>query len=133
MPYQKVITYYTKQERKNLHRMGYWVDRDGNNLFVYQMSKERFAKLVKTLGSWAIKEHDPIQYLCSMPIFPHIISMLNITKLDGDYASMFWNAYRYQNLPKTKNWNVWESEPSVEELAQMNASAEELRLQFEGE
>jgi hypothetical protein len=39
----------------------------------------------------------------------------------------------FQEVFEEEDWIDFVIEPSVEELAQMNASAEELRLQFEGE
>lgn len=94
MPYTITRTYYTKQERRNLHNLGYWIDRDGNRLYVYHMSRERVEKLVRTLGNWAMQEDDPMIYLRNLPIYLHVLNMVFKYDLKSSYASMFRLAWQ---------------------------------------
>ena len=94
MPYQKLVTYYTRNERKMLHAQGIWVDRDGNQIPVRNMDAHRLEKLVRTLGRWAEKESNGYRYLSSHPIFVHVLMRIRETGLDTAYSYMFERAYQ---------------------------------------
>ena len=100
MPYQKVITIFSKQERENLHRRGYWVDRYGNRIPVWSMDYERLDKLVKMLAGWAMDEQDPILYIKNMAIFPYVYSQIQSLKMNTYQSSMF-------NLASMLDFNDW--------------------------
>ena len=89
MPYQKVITVFSKNERENLHRMGYWVDKSGCRIPVWQMNYDRLDKLVKMLATWAMDENDPILYIKNLPIFPWVYSRIQSLGMNTYQASMF--------------------------------------------
>lgn len=126
MPYTKIITVYTRQERNALHRMGYWIDRDGNRIPVVLMSYNRLSRLVRTLSNWAAKESDPIAYLKRLAIFPHVANrMLEL----GLHLTLFDAAICRQSR-KNDDWINYVVEPSLEELQIMNISAKELEAQF---
>ena len=103
MPYQRLVTFYTRNERKMLHAQGIWVDRDGNQIPVRNMNGYRLEKLVRTLGRWAEKENNNLQYLSSHPIFAHVLLRIRETGLDNYYADMFLNAY-YFNRQENRIW-----------------------------
>lgn len=89
MPYTKTITVFSKKERSNLHRQGFWVDRDGNSIRVSDMTFERLEKLVKMLATWAMDEDDPILYIKNLDIFPHVLARIEYFNMDTYQASMF--------------------------------------------
>ena len=94
MPYQKLVTFYTRNERRMLHAQGIWVDRDGNQIPVRNMNYLRLEKLVRTLGRWAEKEIDPYQYISTLPIFIHVLMRIRDVGMDNPYSFMFEVAYR---------------------------------------
>lgn len=89
MPYTKTITVFSKRERANLHRQGFWVDRDGNYIRVSAMTCERLERLVKMLATWAMDEDDPILYIKNLDIFPHVLARIEYFRMDTYQASMF--------------------------------------------
>ena len=96
MPYQKLITYYTRNERRMLHAQGIWVDRDGNQLPVRNMDVDRLCRLMRTMANWARKEVSPYRYLSAHPIFVHVLLRIRELRL-GDWnpdVSLFNGAYR---------------------------------------
>lgn len=103
MPYQKLVTFYTRQERRMLHAQGIWVDRDGNQIPVRNMNLGRMEKLVRTLGNWASKEPNSLRYLASHPIFVHVLIRIRETNLCGWYARMFEGAYEL-SIQENRIW-----------------------------
>jgi hypothetical protein len=141
MPYTKLVTIYSRQERANLHRLGYWVDKQGNQLSVYEMGYYRLEKLVRTLGRWAMKESDPISYLINQPIYPHVRTQIKRLGLRNEYTRLFVGevvsriVVRVPVMVASENEEYWQdymNEPSQSEIEQMNQSAEELRNDFTG-
>ena len=105
MPYQKLVTVYSPQERKMLHAQGIWVDKDGNQLRVREMNKYRLEKLVRTLGRWAVKEEDSLSYLSNLPIFVHILLRIREVGLSTYFSFMFETAYELNSLhEESKLW-----------------------------
>lgn len=103
MPYQKLVTFYTRQERRMLHAQGIWVDRDGNQLPVRNMNTYRLEKLVRTLGNWASREPNLYGYLDSHPIFVHVLMRIRETGLHNFYTEMFEGAYHY-SVQENRIW-----------------------------
>lgn len=139
--YKKVVTVYSNRERQQLHSLGYWVDREGHQLPVYLMSYSRLEKLVRTLGRWATKENEPLVYLRKQAIFPHIVKRIRLLNLKTEYAYLFELAaegsvkvvHIRPNLVPSADEEYWEYyavDPSEDELARMNLSANELRMDF---
>lgn len=100
MPYTKTITVYSRQERKNFHARGIWIDRDGNQIPVRSMTKERLSKLVSMLFNWAAKDADMYngnvyENLRAHLLFPHIILRIHDTGLCSFESEMFLDAYRF--------------------------------------
>lgn len=92
MPY--TILVYTKKERESFHRRGIWLNREGRQEPVCQMSRERLEKLVRMLALWSMEEDDAYLYLRSLPIFPHLCEEIQSRGLESFYASMFILANR---------------------------------------
>lgn len=90
--YRKMVTVYSKPERENLHRQGYWIDRQGNILAVKDMSYERLGKLVKLLAEWATKEDEPIEYLARQPIVNHVYNRIVHFGMKNFHTEMFKSA-----------------------------------------
>ena len=98
MPYQ--ITVFSKQERENIHRQGYWLDKNGNRILVWSMSYERLDKLVKMLAGWAMDEQDPILYIKNLAIFPYVYARIQALGLNTYQSSMF-------SLASMLDFNDW--------------------------
>ena len=96
MPYQKLVTFYTRQERRMLHAQGIWVDRDGNQIPVRNMNEYRLNKLVHTLANWARKDGDCYRFLSTHPIFVHVLIRIRELRLGlwNPDVSLFEGAYR---------------------------------------
>src|SRR5258708_7301965 len=89
MSYRKVITVFSKCERENIYRMGYWVDRSGNRIPVWNMNYERLDKLVKMLATWAMDKNDPILYIKNHAIFPYVYARIQSLGMNTYQSSMF--------------------------------------------
>lgn len=92
--YQKLVTVYSKHERRMLHSQGIWVNQDGEQQPVRLMSYERLDKLVKMLATWALNDEGNVyQNLRNMPIFVHVVLSIRDRGLFNFQAQMFLDAY----------------------------------------
>ena len=103
MPYQKLVTIYTREERRRLHAQGIWVDKDGNQLRVREMNGYRLSKLVRTLVNWAEKEVQPFEWLSSQPIFIHVLMRIRDVGLHNFCTEQFEFAYR-NSVQENRIW-----------------------------
>jgi hypothetical protein len=97
-----MVTVYSKPERENLHRQGYWIDRQGNILAVKDMSYERLGKLVKLLAEWATKEDKPIEYLARQPIVNHVYNRIVHFGMKNFHTEMFKSAVASKMASKSE-------------------------------
>lgn len=110
MPTTKLVTFYSKHERENYHRAGYWIDRNGFLLPVKDMSYERLEKLVRMLAGWAAKEDNPIGYLRNQPILPHVYQRIVHFKMSNFHTEMLKSAMADKLVskksvnPDKENW-----------------------------
>src|ERR1043166_5226330 len=119
--YAKTIYVYSKQERNQFHRRGIWIDRNGYQTRICDMSFTRLASLVKTLGTWALKEENPRQYLKSLAIYPHVLARMYELGLNTTYSYLF--LYPKMEPEYDPYWNLYVQPPTPEELVAMDQEA----------
>lgn len=127
--YAKTVYVYSRQERNRFHSMGIWIDKNGYQIPVSIMSVYRLERLVKTLGTWALKEDEPQTYLKSLAIYPHVVSRIYELGLNGTYANLFKPLPVHQDYDSS--WHLHVQPPSPDELVVMDQEATNLLFDLE--
>lgn len=76
-----------------LHAQGIWIDKNGNQLPVREMSAERLSKLVDLLYKWSLREDNQYLYLRRHPLFLHVLMRIREVGLVTIAAYNFECAY----------------------------------------